>query len=146
MLGHEIDFYRLYRIRPTAMALLTPDLELIDMNEEFQANLGRPLEEVIGRNIFELTPKMPEDAGGQPLWTVVEAAMTSGQIEINRLFRYDVEDPDHPGVFVERYWSAVAEPIRDPRGRIDVIELSARDVTPIIAQFRAMQAEEDGPA
>jgi len=140
MLGQEIDFYRIYKIRPTAMALLTPDLEIIDVNDEFQANLGRPLDEVIGHNIFEVAPKMPEDAGGQAIWTPVEAAMTSGKLEANRLFRYDVEDPDNPGVFVERYWSAVAEPIRDPDGQIEFIELSARDVTPIISQYRAMRA------
>jgi hypothetical protein len=42
MLAHEIDFYRMYKVGPTAMALLTPDLEIIDMNDEFQAYVGRP--------------------------------------------------------------------------------------------------------
>ena len=143
MLAQEIDFYRIYKLRPTAMALLTPDLEIIDVNDEFQANLGRPLDELIGRNVFEVAPKMPEDAGGQPTWTPVEAAMTSGKLEANQLFRYDVEDPDHPGVFIERYWSAVAEPIRGSDGQVEFIEVSARDVTPIISQFRAMQAGDE---
>ncbi len=142
MLAHEIDFYRMYKVGPTAMALLTPDLEIIDMNDEFQAYVGRPLEEVAGRNIFEITPKMPEDCGGEPMWTPLEAAMTSGRREAANLMRYDVEDPDHPGAFLERYWAAVAQPIRGPDGQVEVIELSARDITPIISQFRSMQAEE----
>jgi PAS domain-containing protein len=99
MLAQDIDFYRIFKMRPTEMALLTPDLEIIDMNEEFQAALGRPLEEVIGRNIFEVAPKMPEGPGGQPMWTPLETAMTSGRRETEGLMRYDVEDPDHPGVW-----------------------------------------------
>jgi hypothetical protein len=97
---------------------------------------------VAGRNIFEITPKMPQGCGGEPMWTPLEAAMTSGRREAANLMRYDVEGPDHPGAFVERYWAAVAQPIRGPDGQVEVIELSARDITPIISQFRSMQAEE----
>ena len=142
-MAHQIDFYAMYKMRPTAMALLTPDLKIIDLNDEFLADVGRPLEEVIGRNIFEVSPKMPEDSGGHPKWTPLEAAMTSGKREVCKLIRYDVEDPDHPGAFVERYWAAVAQPILGPSGQVEVIELSAQDITPIIAQFLAMQAEEE---
>jgi PAS domain S-box-containing protein len=143
MLADEIDFYRMYKTMPTAMALLTPDLEIIDVNDEFQANVGRQLEELVGRNIFEVSPKMPEDSGGQPLWTPLEAAMTSGRREAAELMRYDVEDPDHPGVFLERYWAAVAQPIRGPDGQVEVIEVSATDITPIVSHFQVMQSEEE---
>jgi PAS domain S-box-containing protein len=146
MLAHHIDFYRMYKIRPTAMALLTPDLEIIDVNDEFEAYVGRPLEELVGRNIFEVSPKMPEDSGGQPQWTPLEAAMTSGRREAAELMRYDVEDPNHPGAFLERYWAAVAQPIRGPDGQVEVIELSATDITPIISQIRAMHSEQEGSA
>jgi len=142
MLAQPIDFYRMYKVSPTAMALLTPDLTVIDINDEFQANVGLPLEEIIGHNIFEVTPKVPEDSGGDPTWTPLEEAMTSGRRESAKLMRYDVEDPDHPGVFVERYWAAVAQPIPGADGQVEVIELSAQDVTPIISQFQAMQAHE----
>ena len=57
MLAHEIDFCRMYKVGPTAMALLTPDPEIIHMNDEFQAYVGCPLEEVVDRNIFEITPR-----------------------------------------------------------------------------------------
>jgi PAS domain-containing protein len=146
MVAHEIDFHWMYKIRPTAMALLTPDLEIIDMNDEFQAYIGRPLAEVVGHNIFEITPKMPEDSGGDPQWTPLEAAMTSGRREAAKVMRYDVEDPDHPGAFLERYWAAVAQPIRGRDGQVEVIELSVKDITPIISEFQAMQAEEQRSA
>jgi PAS domain-containing protein len=143
MLAEQVDFYRMYKVSPTAMALLTPDLTVIDINDEFQAYVGRPLDEVIGRNIFEVAPKMPEDPGGYPMWTPLEQAMTSGRRESAKLMRYDLEDPDQPGVFVEHYWTAVAQPIRGTDGRVEVIEVTAQDVTPIISQFRVMQAEQE---
>jgi hypothetical protein len=37
MLAQEIDLYKVFRIHPTAMALLTADLEFIDEFKKLQA-------------------------------------------------------------------------------------------------------------
>jgi hypothetical protein len=121
------------------MALLTADLVLVDVNDEFLE--GRSAEDVIGHNFFEVFPKVPEDFGGHPVWTALEAAFTTGRREVDELFRYDIEVPGHPGEFQEHYWSAVVMPIRDRDGKIDVLELSVREVTSIVARVRAMDAE-----
>lgn len=142
MLSQEVDFHNIFRVSPTAMALLTADLVIVDANDEFISSCGRPLEELVGRNIFELFPKMPPDPGGNPKWTVLEAALTSGKREVDELSRYDIEDPDQPGVFEERYWTAVVTPLRGASGEIEMLELSGREVTAIIEKFRALQAEE----
>jgi len=141
MLSEDIDFYEVFRINPTAMALLTADFEFIDANDAFLAAIGRGLEDVIGRNAFEVVPKMPEDSGGHPKWTALEAALTTERREVYQLHRYDIEDPAHPGVFEERYWSSMVTPVRGLSGEVEVLELSAREVTPIISQFRSLQAE-----
>ena len=124
------------------MALLTADLEFIDANDEFLAATGRKLEELIGQNVFAVLPKMPPDPGGRPKWTVLEEAQTSGRRESMSLSRYDTEDPTSPGVFRERYWSSAVTPVRGSGGRIEVLELSTREVTPIIDEFKKLQAEE----
>src|SRR5258708_28797523 len=103
MLAHEIDFYRMYKVGPTAMALLTPDLEIIDMNDEFQAYVGRPLEEEVGRNIFEITPKMPEDCGGETIWTPQGGAITSGRRGAAHTMRLDDARTDQPHALLQRY-------------------------------------------
>jgi PAS domain S-box-containing protein len=146
MLSQEVDFHQIFRISETAMALLTADFAIVDANDEFLSASGRRLEELVGHNIFELFPKMPADPGGDPKWTVLEAALTSGQREVFELARYDIEDPDRPGVFHERYWTAVVTPLRGASGEIEMLELSGREVTAIIDKFRALQAEEDEPA
>ena len=142
MLAEDIDFYQVFKIQPTGMVLLNADLEIVDVNEEFLEESGRNLDDLIGHHLFEEFPKVPERPGGGDAWTAVEAAMTSGHREHNLLFREDIEDPDHPGVFVEHYWSSVAQPVRDRNGHVDMIELSLRDVTPIIHEYRVLQSEQ----
>src|SRR5215472_14722426 len=93
MLAADIDFYEIFRVHPTAMALLTPDLKFIDVNDEFQEISGRPLEDLVGKNIFEVFPKMPSDPDGYPRWTALEEAQTSGRRQALTLTRYDIEDP-----------------------------------------------------
>lgn len=142
MLAEEIDFHQVFKIHPTSMVLLSADLDIVDANEEFLAEAGRELDDLIGHNIFEQFPMMPERPSGQPAWSAMEAAMTSGRREHNLLFRYDIEDPHQPGVFVEHYWSSVAQPIRGRDGHVEFIEFSLRDVTPLIHEYRVLQSEE----
>ena len=143
MLSQEVDFHNIFRISSTAMALLTADLVIVDANDEFVASCGRPLEALVGRNMFELFPKIPADPGGFPKWTVLEAALTSGKREVDELSRYDVEDPERPGEFRERYWTTIVTPLRDASGEIEMLEVSSREVTAIIDKFRELQDEED---
>jgi PAS domain S-box-containing protein len=140
MLAQDIDFHEIFKISPTAMALFTPNLDFIDANEDFLQAAGRDLGELIGRNAFEVLPKMPDEPGN-PKWTALEAALTSSRREVNKLIRYDVEDPATPGAFHERWWTSVVTPIRGLDGHVEVLELSAREVTSIIELFRSMQAE-----
>lgn len=142
MLAEDIDFYQVFKIHPTSMVLLTADLEIVDANDEFLSEVHRELGELIGHHLFEQFPKVPDSVGGHPAWSAAEAAMTSGRREHNLLFRQDIEDQDHPGVFLEHYWSSVAQPIRGNDGRVDYIEFSVRDVTPLITQYRMLQSED----
>ena len=143
MLAEEIDFYKIFKLHPTAMALLTADLEVIDANDEALAVVGQPLEQLIGKNVFAIVPKMPPDPGGQPRWTALEEAQASGRHAGLSLVRNDIEDPAIPGVFHERYWSTAVTPIRDRDGHVEVLEFSAREVTPIITEYKKMQDQED---
>jgi len=126
------------------MALLTADLEFIDANDELLESSGRQLGDVVGKNMFAVFPKMPYQPGC-PKWTAIEEAQATGKKFTSALSRYDIEDPAHPGVFRERYWSTIVTPIRGDDGRIEVIEVSAREVTEIIDQFRALGAEPEEP-
>ena len=137
MLAQEIDFHDIFKLHPTEMLLLTADLVILDANDEFLTAVGRKLEDLLGHNYYEEFPKLPEDSGGCPKWTALDEAMTSGRRQCDELIRYDLEDPDRRGVFVEHWMTALAQPIRGSDGQVQVIELSMRDITPVIAQYRA---------
>lgn len=141
MLAEEIDFYRLFRLNSTAMALLTADLAFIDANDAFLEDTSHKLDDVVGHNAFEILPKMPLDPGGLPKWTALEAALTSRHREVITLQRYDIPDPDHPGAYRERWWSSVVTPIRGVDGEVEYLELSAREVTPIIQHYERLKAQ-----
>jgi PAS domain S-box-containing protein len=140
MLAADIDFYKLFRINATVMALLTADFIILDVNDAALETVGRSLEELVGHNWFEVIPRMRENSGGDPEWTALEEALTSGKRVVRPLKRQDLEDPENPGVFEERYWSTMVTPIRGKSGQIELLEFSAREVTSIIAEFRRMQA------
>lgn len=142
MLAQEIDFHDIFKLHPTGMLLLTADLLILDANDEFLVTVGRKLEELIGHNFYDEFPKLPEDSGGRPKWTALDEAMTSGRRQCDPLLRYDLEDPDRPGVFVEHWITSVAQPIRGHDGHVQVIELSIRDITPVIDQYRALCEQE----
>jgi PAS domain S-box-containing protein len=144
MLTQDIDFHEIFRISPTGMALLTADLFFVDVNDQFLAEAGRQLEELIGHNFFEIFPKMPVDLG-QTERMVLEQAFDTGRRAQVTLGRYDVEDPACPGTFIKHYWSSVVQPIRGPDGRVEVYELSVRNVTPVIAEYLERWAWRESP-
>jgi PAS domain-containing protein len=140
MLAEEIDFHQVFKIHPTATALLTADFVVIDVNDEMLRLAGRSLDEFVGHHAFEIFPKMPCQPGN-PKWTALEEAMTSGRHEAHQLTRYDIEDPAHPGVFRQCYWSSSVTPVRGVDGRVEFLEFSAREATAIIEQFRSIAAD-----
>jgi PAS domain-containing protein len=146
MLAQEIDFHDIFKIHPTSMVLLNADLVILDANDEFLSAVGRKLEDLLGHNFYDEFPKLPEDSGGRPKWTALDEAMTSGRRQCDQLLRYDMEDPDRPGVFVEHWITTLAQPIRGSDGHVQVIELSLRDITPVIEQYRAQCAESEESA
>lgn len=119
MLAQDIDFHEIFRISPTGMAVLSADLFFVDVNDQFLAEAGRPLEELNGHNFFEIFPKMPGDLGDTERMVLEEAADTGRRAQVT-LGRYDVEDPADPGTFLRHYWSSVVQPVRGQDGHVEV--------------------------
>jgi PAS domain-containing protein len=139
----EIDYEAIFRAFPGATALLSPDLTIIDVNEDFLASVGRVPEEVVGRNIFEAFPQNPADPGElgpRNLRASFEAVLATGERDAMDLVRYDVEIPGKPGFFEERYWAVVNTPVFGRHGEVIVIENRAEEATFIVRQVLKAQA------
>jgi PAS domain-containing protein len=136
----EIDYQRVFKIVPYPIAVLAPDLTILDVNDEYLTAAGRKREDLLGHSPFDLFPDRPDDpadTGPRDIRASLQAVLASGERDVVSLTRYDVEDPGMPGVFEERYWHVVSTPQLSDSGRVMRIVLIVHEVTPIISQLRA---------
>lgn len=148
-----IDFEAVFRALPGAVALLTTDLVFADANEAYLRLSGRPREEVLGRYLFDVFPDNPGDpaaSGMRNLYASLRRVASTGEADSMALQRYDVEDPDRPGMWEERYWSPVNVPVLGPDGSVVLLLHRVEEVTELIrargtrgggVRARALEAE-----
>nr|BEK62905.1 hypothetical protein KPHV_01320 [Kitasatospora purpeofusca] len=135
MNGPVIDYQDVFHALPGAVALLTRDLVYADVNEAFLSVSGRTREQLIGRYLFDVFPDNPNDAsanGMRNLQASLERVMATGERDTMALQRYDVEDPERPGVWHERYWSPVNAPVLAPDGTVALLLHRVEEVTDLI--------------
>ena len=141
----SIDYQEVFRTMPSALALLTPDGTILDVNDDYLEASGRSREQLLGRNLIDEFPQNPHDPsvlGPDQLRNSFEVVVATGERDIMMPLRYDVEDPGRPGRFEERYWVVVNTPMHDPVGRVVLITHKADEVTHIVNQARSLRAEQ----
>jgi PAS domain S-box-containing protein len=130
-----IDYAAAFQALPGMVALLTPDLVFADVNDEFLRTSGRRREQVIGRRLFDVFPENPNDAaatGMRNLEASLRRVLTTGERDAMALQRYDVEDPERPGHWQERYWSPCNAPVFGPDGTVVLLVHRVEEVTELI--------------
>jgi PAS domain S-box-containing protein len=140
-----IDYQAVFRTLPGALALVTPEGVVLDVNDGYLDAAGRKREHVLGRNLFELFPENPADPGDMgpaQLRESFELVAATGEPDTMMPIRYDVEDPGRPGAFEERYWSVINTPLRSPEGQVMMIAHKADEVTHIVNQSRNQLANQ----
>ncbi|MFE1444245.1 PP2C family protein-serine/threonine phosphatase [Streptomyces sp. NPDC058739] len=134
---HEpvIDYQAVFHALPAGIALLTPELVYADVNEAYLSLSGRTLDQLIGRFLFDVFPDNPDDPnanGMRNLYASLRRVATTGERDTMALQRYDVEDPERPGVWQERYWSPVNVPVLAPDGTVALLLHRVEEVTELI--------------
>ncbi|MGW7127954.1 PP2C family protein-serine/threonine phosphatase [Streptomyces bobili] len=154
MRKQQIDYAAVFHALPGMVALLTPDLEYADANEDFLRLAGRTREQLLGRYIFDVFPQNPNDPAAASL-RETQASMlrvvTTGERDTMALLRYDIEDRERPGHWVEHFWSPVNAPVLGPDGDVVLIVHRVEEVTELIrarggtgsdsSQARVLEAE-----
>jgi len=128
---------------PGAVALLSPDLVIMDVSDGYLDAAGRQSEDIVGRNILEAFPDNPADPGDtgpHDLRTSLEAVLTNRMPDFIDPTRYDVEDPGRPGEFEERYWTVANVPVCDAGGQVSMIVHIAQEVTNLVHVVRSTNA------
>ncbi|MFJ4200720.1 PP2C family protein-serine/threonine phosphatase [Streptomyces sviceus] len=129
------DYEAVFQALPGMIALLTPELVYADVNEEFLRMAGRRREEVVGRYLFDVFPDNPNDpasTGMRNLAASLRRVLETGERDAMALQRYDVEVPDRPGVWEERYWSPCNAPVLGADGKVELLVHRVEEVTELI--------------
>ncbi|MGW1913599.1 PP2C family protein-serine/threonine phosphatase [Streptomyces sp. NPDC002076] len=130
-----IDYAGVFQALPGMVALLTPDLLFADANEAFLRQSGRTREQVVGRYLFDVFPENPNDPGASGMRNLAASltrVVATGERDTMALQRYDVENPDRPGEWEERYWSPVNAPVFGRDGKVVLLVHRVEEVTELI--------------
>ncbi len=131
----EIDYQAVYRRLPTGIALLSPELVYIDVNEAYLGLSGRVREDLIGHYVFEVFPDNPYDpasSGRRNLAASLRGVLATGERDSMAVQRYDIEMPGRPGVYEERYWATVNIPVTAAGGVVTLIIHRVEDISAFI--------------
>ncbi|MFF0095474.1 PP2C family protein-serine/threonine phosphatase [Streptomyces canus] len=115
--------------------VLGPDLVLADVNRAACRVTGRTREDLIGRYLFDAFPDNPADPdadGVRNLHASLHWVLRSKEPDTMAPMKYDIPVAHRPGVFEERWWSAINTPVLGPDGQVEWILHRGEDVTSFI--------------
>ena len=130
-----IDYQALFSVTPSPCMVLGPDLVLADVNKAACRVTGRTREDLVGRYLFDAFPDNPADPdadGVRNLHASLHWVLRSKEPDTMAPMKYDIPVADRPGVFEERWWSAINTPVLGPDGQVEWILHRGEDVTSFI--------------
>jgi PAS domain-containing protein len=139
----QIDYKAAFKCLPGAVALLNPDLVILDVSHGYLDAAGCGADRIVGRNIlqaFPENPRDPDDTGPRDLRASLESVLATGLPDFINTTKYDVEDPGHPGDFEERYWTIANVPVCDAAGQTTMIIHMAQEQTKFVHGARSANA------
>ncbi|MGV9455386.1 PP2C family protein-serine/threonine phosphatase [Streptomyces sp. NPDC003635] len=131
----QIDYAAVFRALPGMVALLTPELVYVDVNEDFERLAGRTREQLMGRYIFDVFPENPNDPAAAGMRETRESmlrAVATGERDTMAVVRYDIEDTERPGHWQEHFWSPVNAPVVGPDGEVVLLVHRVEEVTELL--------------
>lgn len=141
-----LDFRLLFESVPGLYMVLTPDLHIAAVSNEYAHATKTVRAQVVGRHLFEVFPDNPQDqtaSGVSNLRASLQRVLASHEPDWMPLQKYDIRRPDSEGGgFEERYWSCLNSPVLDEHGTLRLIIHRAEDVTEFV-HLRQRGAEQD---
>jgi PAS domain S-box-containing protein len=130
MMNTTLNFELLFESLPDLYLILSPDLTIRAVSDEYLKATLTVRKEIIGHNLFDIFPDNPEDQsadGVSNLRSSLNYVLHHRQQHIMPVQKYDVRRPD--GVFETRYWSPKNTPILNARQEVEYIVHQVKNVT-----------------
>ena len=124
------DYRKVFDAVPVPLALLRPDLTVVDLNLAYLQSTATTVEASVGRSLLDVLPGRhddPDAVGPPELRRSLERAREGRRPDTVLLQRYDLRTPD--GSYAERFWSYRTVPILDDRDDVVLLLHRADDVT-----------------
>lgn len=129
----ELDFERVFEALPSPFMILDSDLCFVAANPAYLGTTGRTMDQLRGRNIFDLFPN--EDESGRKLRASFEKVLRSGEPDTLAYLPYPIARAD--GALEHRYWTAVHVPLADDDGVVRFVMQNTVDVTELVHMRQA---------
>jgi PAS domain S-box-containing protein len=128
-----LDFRVLFESAPGLYLVLTPDLKIVAVSNEYLRATMTERQAILGRGIFEVFPDNPDDptaTGVRNLSDSLNRVLRNKVPDTMAVQKYDIRRPDSEGGdFEARYWSPVNSPVLGVGGKVEYIIHRVEDVT-----------------
>jgi signal transduction histidine kinase/uncharacterized membrane protein affecting hemolysin expression len=127
------ELNNLFESLPGLYVVLTPDLSIVAASDAYLKATMTTRDGILGRNLFEVFPDNPADAGATGVSNVrasLERVRQAGVTDTMAIQKYDVRRPD--GVFEEHYWSPINSPVVGSDGKVKYIIHRVEEVTEFV--------------
>lgn len=135
------QYEALFAATPVALLVFDADLVMIHANAAYLAATGTRLDELAGRNVFDVFPDSPmrDDLDqATSLEGIMRNAVATGEAQTVTAYRYDIPLAD--GSFDVRYWNASEIPVAGPGGTVQLVLHCTEDVTDMIRERDARES------
>lgn len=132
-----VDFERIFSAIPAQYAAYDLDWNIVAITDALLESVNRSRDDVLGKNQFEAFPDNPDDpdaSGNATMLAAFQRVLDEKSGHVLPTTRYDVAGPD--GVFHERYWRPLNEPVFDDDGNIRYVIHGLEDVTASVLNSR----------
>jgi|GEM_PF-1924416 len=145
------DFQILFESLPGLYLILTPDLVIRAVSDQYARATMTKREQIVGRHIFDVFPDNPEEAGAtgvSNLHASLNRVVATKKPDAMAVQKYDIRRPEEEGgEFEERHWSPLNSPVLGAKGELVYIVHRVEDVTDFVhlkrEELRKSQVADD---
>ena len=130
------DFHALFESAPGLFLVLTPDLRIAAVSNQYLSATMTDREKIVGRNLFDVFPDNPADpkaSGVRNLRESLERVLRDRAPDAMAVQKYDIRRPDaEGGTYQERFWSPINSPVFGTDNELRYIIHRVEDVTEFV--------------